>query len=121
MFFVRSVTRSGAGHTRSLARTMVSGEPSGPSMQTQIPGLKSKQLMADLDKVQSMPSVAFFADYDKSLGNYLVDADGNVMLDVFTSISSVPIGKIVPQEIATFVRPSQEEISFLHVHMSYCR
>ena len=44
------------------------------------------------DTVQSMPSVAFFADYDKSIGNYLFDADGNAMLDVFTNISSIPIG-----------------------------
>ena len=39
-----------------------------------------------------MPSVAFFADYDKSIGNYIFDADGNAMLDVFTNISSIPIG-----------------------------
>ena len=56
---------------------------------------RSKELMADIDKIQSMKSIAFFADYNKSLGNYIVDADGNVMLDVFTSISSIPIGKSV--------------------------
>ena len=74
-----------------LSRSFVSGEPS-ISMKTEVPGPKSKEIMADLESIQSMKSVQYAVDYEKSLGNYIVDADGNTMLDVFTSISSVPIG-----------------------------
>ena len=77
-----------------LARSFVSGEPA-ISMKTDVPGPKSKEMMADLEKIQSMKSVAFGVDYKKSLGNYIVDSDGNTMLDVFTSISSVPIGNFL--------------------------
>jgi 4-aminobutyrate aminotransferase/(S)-3-amino-2-methylpropionate transaminase len=75
------------------SKPYVVGEPSGPTIKCEVPGPKSKALHADLSKIQSMDSVHFFADYDKSLGNYIVDVDDNVMLDVFTQISSVPIGK----------------------------
>ncbi len=36
--------------------------------------------------------MAFFTDYDKSVGNYIVDADGNKLLDVYMQIASIPIG-----------------------------
>ena len=78
----------------TVPKPYIVGEPSSPSMKCEVPGPQSKALMADLNKMQAMDSVHFFADYDKSLGNYIVDVDGNEMLDVFTQISSVPIGII---------------------------
>ena len=76
----------------AIYRPLVSGEPASPNMVSEVPGPRSKKLHEDLSKIQSMDSVHFFADYNKSIGNYIVDADGNMMLDVFTQISSVPIG-----------------------------
>ena len=88
---LRHTSKSLGASQGVLARTFVSGEPA-IAMKTEVPGPASKKLMADQENLQSMKSIQFFADYDKSLGNYVVDADGNTMLDVFTSISSVPIG-----------------------------
>ena len=41
---------------------------------------------------QPAGSVSFFADYEKSEGNYIVDADGNVMLDIYMQVASSPMG-----------------------------
>jgi len=89
-----------------LSRSFVSGEPS-ISMKTEVPGPKSKEIMADLESIQSMKSVQYAVDYEKSLGNYIVDADGNTMLDVFTSISSVPIGYNHPALLNAFNTPEK--------------
>lgn len=57
-----------------------------------IPGPRSKAIFDDLNTVGSFASVQFFCDFDKSLGNYLVDADGNRVLDMFGQIASIPVG-----------------------------
>ncbi|KAI8143627.1 4-aminobutyrate aminotransferase [Fennellomyces sp. T-0311] len=61
-------------------------------MKTSVPGPESKRIIDQLDKYQDARSVFFVADFAKSKGNYIVDADGNAMLDVFAQIASIPIG-----------------------------
>eukprot|EP01114_Cavostelium_apophysatum_P015625 TRINITY_DN4298_c0_g1_i1.p1 TRINITY_DN4298_c0_g1~~TRINITY_DN4298_c0_g1_i1.p1 ORF type:complete len:338 (+),score=95.15 TRINITY_DN4298_c0_g1_i1:45-1058(+) len=68
------------------------GEPEGPKINTAIPGPKSKELLQKLDKYQDTRTQHFFVDYTKSKGNYVVDADGNVLLDILCNIASIPIG-----------------------------
>ena len=56
------------------------------------PGPRSLALKTELNSMQEMSTVSFFADYDKSYGNYLSDVDGNTFLDCFMQIASIPLG-----------------------------
>ncbi|KAL6073536.1 4-aminobutyrate aminotransferase [Balamuthia mandrillaris] len=82
--------------TRSLPATPsppFPDEPEGPSVHTEtIPGPVSNSIRASLNKLQDPRASHFFADYTKSKGNYVVDADGNVLLDVFSQIASLAVG-----------------------------
>lgn len=59
-----------------------SGEPEGPSVKTAIPGPRTKKLVADLETVFDTRSLNMMADYNNSVGNYIADPDGNMLLDV---------------------------------------
>ncbi|KAI8099174.1 4-aminobutyrate aminotransferase [Halteromyces radiatus] len=67
-------------------------EPTQPSMKTAVPGPQSKAIQQRLTQYQDTRSVFFVADFEKSKGNYIVDADGNALLDMFAQIASIPVG-----------------------------
>lgn len=88
-----------------LLQTLATTEPVGPSVTTALPGPVTKKLKAKMDPIHQAPSVKFFADYEKSFGNYLVDADGNIFLDMFMQISSLPLGYNHPELIKVALSP----------------
>jgi 4-aminobutyrate aminotransferase/(S)-3-amino-2-methylpropionate transaminase len=65
-----------------MASSFYSGEPEVPVVKTDIPGPKAQESIAKLDKVFDTRSLNMLADYTKSIGNYIVDPDGNTLLDV---------------------------------------
>lgn len=65
----------------------------GISMRTAVPGPETLRLTQKLSLQGGMGgATAFFGDYSASEGCYLVDADGNRMLDMFSQIASLPLG-----------------------------
>src|SRR5579871_4485877 len=67
-------------------------EPQGPTIKSAIPGPQSVKEIGRLNKVFDTQNVNMMADYQRSLGNYLADPDGNVLLDVYAQIASIPVG-----------------------------
>lgn len=93
-------------HVWSRYSTSTLKEPQKPSVRTVIPGPKSMAMKQELNLIQNTDVVQFFADYNRSLGNFIVDVDGNVLLDFFTQIASIPLGYNHPKIIQVLKDPA---------------
>ncbi|KAL1413286.1 4-aminobutyrate transaminase [Vanrija albida] len=95
------VVRAARTQSRAFSsRSLIPDEPVKPQVLTAaVPGPKSLAISKEIDQIQDARTHVLVADYEKSSGNYLVDADNNVLLDVFGQISSIALGYNVPQLI----------------------
>ena len=80
-------------------------EPVGPSMKTAFPGPESKKAIAELDRIFDTRSLNMMTNYQNSYGNYIADLDGNVLLDVFAQIASIPVGYSNPSLLLAATSP----------------
>ncbi|GAA6039357.1 hypothetical protein JCM8097_002814 [Rhodosporidiobolus ruineniae] len=77
----------------SVAPSLFPGQPAKPTVKTDaIPGPKGVAASERIGKYQDPRAHVLVTDYQKSQGNYLVDADGNELLDVFAQIASIAVG-----------------------------
>ncbi|KAI2468550.1 4-aminobutyrate aminotransferase [Annulohypoxylon bovei var. microspora] len=88
----RTLTRQFSVSSTRMVNSYFSGEPEAPVVKTDIPGPASKEYISKLDKVFDTRSLNMLADYTKSIGNYIADPDGNILLDVYAQIASIPVG-----------------------------
>ncbi|KAL8803574.1 MAG: hypothetical protein Q9182_003079 [Xanthomendoza sp. 2 TL-2023] len=89
----------------SYEHAFIPNEPTKPHIRTEIPGPKSKQAIAELNRVFDIRSLNMMANYQNSFGNYLADPDGNVLLDVYAQIASIPLGYSNPALLAAATSP----------------
>ncbi|HEY4118129.1 MAG TPA: aminotransferase class III-fold pyridoxal phosphate-dependent enzyme [Byssovorax sp.] len=70
----------------------IPGEPERALVKTAIPGPRSEALRARHARFQDARTVHVYQDAARSVGCYLVDVDGNALLDLYAHIAAVPLG-----------------------------
>lgn len=89
----------------SLCETYFPNEPKAPVVKTSFPGPATQDALLSLDTVFDTRAANFVADYEKSVGNYIQDVDGNVYLDVYAQISSIALGYNNPKLVEASKSP----------------
>lgn len=78
------------------------GEPERVHVRTALPGPRSEDLRARHGRIQDARTVHVYQDAKRSRGNYLVDVDGNVLLDLYGHIAALPVGYNHPDLLAAW-------------------
>jgi 4-aminobutyrate aminotransferase/(S)-3-amino-2-methylpropionate transaminase len=83
----------GSRRAYAAAATLFPREPARPAMATAaVPGPRSVAALGAAGAFQDVRAATFALDPARSLGNYVVDADGNVLLDFYCQIASLSVG-----------------------------
>jgi 4-aminobutyrate aminotransferase/(S)-3-amino-2-methylpropionate transaminase len=80
----------------------IPGEPERAKVLTAVPGPQTEVLRARHGKYQDSRTVHVYQDAKKSLGNYMVDVDGNTLLDLYGHIAALPVGYNHPDLLAAW-------------------
>ncbi|KAI8943846.1 hypothetical protein NX059_001818 [Plenodomus lindquistii] len=94
-----------ASVTETSQQPFFPDEPREPIIKTAIPGPQSKKEIERLSQVFDTRSLNMMADYSQSYGNYIADLDGNVLLDVYAQIASIPVGYNNPSLLLAATSP----------------
>ena len=101
-----AATATAVQHEASAGETpFLSNEPPHPFLKTPIPGPKAKEAIKELDRHFDTRSLNMMANYHNSVGNYIADPDGNMLLDVYAQIASIPVGYNNPSLLQAAVSP----------------
>ncbi|KAF2755512.1 4-aminobutyrate aminotransferase [Pseudovirgaria hyperparasitica] len=89
---IRKVSAAAAVKAAITGQSYFPDEPRVPIVKTEIPGPKSTEAIKRLSQVFDTRSLNMMANYKDSYGNYIADLDGNLLLDVYAQIASIPVG-----------------------------
>lgn len=110
---ITSTSRPAASVATAMKQDTSSGdepyfpdEPKAPRVVTAIPGPRSKKAIGELDKVFDTRSLNMLVNYQNSFGNYIADLDGNILLDVYAQIASIPVGYSNPSLLQAATSPT---------------
>ena len=97
---LRTTTVEGA---EPVSPPVIPGEPERAQIITSsVPGPASEALRARHGRYQDARSMHLYQDARRSLGNYMVDADGNTLLDLYGHIAALPLGYNHPDLLAAW-------------------
>lgn len=105
MRYMSSASASASSSSSDKVQYTFPHEAAAPCMLTPVPGPKSQALAKQMNEYQDTRTAHFFANYEASRGNYIVDADGNTLLDIFCQIASMPIGYNNPALVEAAASP----------------
>ena len=88
-------------------------EPSHPILKTSIPGPQSISYLNQYARTNAnTATIKLFTDYSKCVGNYLADADENLILDLSCQDGTLPVGYNHP-EMAAYAASKKTRLDLL--------